>query len=120
MNGIEYNYMIKNEIFSQIGGTRLGFFNATWPFAKISVSQDTLELKCFSKKYKFEKDQIIDLREYNGMMSKGLLIEHKLNDYPEHIVFWTFKFERLKHSLEKFGYLINAPKKSDAWYKGGP
>jgi hypothetical protein len=112
--------MIGNESFSQVGGARFDFFNATWPFVKIYVSPNTIKLKCFSKKYTFEKDQIVDLREYAGMMSKGLLIEHKHKNYPHHMVFWTFKFNRLKHNLERLGYMVNIPKKSDAWYKGGP
>lgn len=112
--------MIENESFSQVGGARIDFFNATWPFVKINVTPNTIELKCLSKKYIFERDQIVDLREYEGMFSKGLLIEHKLKNYPHHIVFWTFKFDRLKHGLERFGYIVNIPKKSDDWYKGGP
>ena len=112
--------MIEAEIFSQIGGARFGIFNATWPFAKINVSPNKIELKCFLKTYQFEKDKIIRLREYNGIISKGLLIEHNLKDYPHHVVFWSLKFERLKNRLKNFGYLVNIPKKSDAWYKGRP
>jgi hypothetical protein len=112
--------MIKDEKFSQIGGARLDFFNATWPFARITVSPEMIELKCFSKKYQFLKDQIIDLREYNGIISKGLLIEHKLKSYTHHMVFWTFNFQKLKVGLEGFGYVVNNSKTSDAWYKGGP
>jgi len=99
--------MIETETFSQVGGARFDFFNATWPFAKIKVSSNAIELKCFSRKYKFEKDEIKELREYIGMISKGLLIEHRLKNYPKHIVFWTFSFNRLKNSLEKFGYSVN-------------
>jgi hypothetical protein len=88
--------MIRIEKFSQIGGARLDIFNATWPFAKITATPELIELKCFSKKYQFIKDQIVDLREYTGIISNGLLIEHKVKKYPHHIVFWTFAFGKLK------------------------
>jgi len=49
-----------------------------------------------------------------------LLLEHKLKNYPHHMVFWTFNFHKLKIGLEGFGYFVNNSKASDAWYKGGP
>jgi len=72
---------IENQ-FTQKGGARLDNFNATWPFAKLFVSREKVKLKVFSKEYKFEKNQIIGLREYND------------------ILFWTFSFKKLKKSVE--------------------
>jgi hypothetical protein len=79
--------MIEAGEFSQIGGVRFDTFNATWPFAKIKVLPSTIKLKCFSKKYILTKDQIVGLRECNGILFKGLLIEHNLTNYPHHMVF---------------------------------
>jgi hypothetical protein len=104
--------MIEAGKFSQIGGVRLDSFNISWPFAKISVSPNTIELNCFLKKYVLKKDQLKELREYKGIFSRGLLIEHSLTNYPQHMVFWTFRFENLKKHLESMGYLVNASRKS--------
>lgn len=117
---IKLKYMNDCEKFSQIGGARLDFWNASWPFAKIIVTSDMLELKCLWKKYQFTKDQVVDLRAYSGIMSKGLLIVHKLKNYPHHIVFWTLNFRKLKKVMESYGFSVNDAKKSDAWYTGGP
>jgi len=112
--------MIEAGKFSQIGGVRLDTFNISWPFAKISASPNTIELKCFLKKYILKKDELKALREYNGIFSRGLLIEHHLTNYPHHMVFWTFKFDKLKKHLENMGYFVHGSRKSDAWHKGGP
>ena len=106
--------------FSQRGGARLGSFNATWPFAQIVLDSSGITLKVFWKVYSFCKNEIIGLRKYDGIFSLGLLIEHQKTDYPNHIVFWTFNFEKLQEVTETLGYAFDEPKKSDAWSRGGP
>jgi hypothetical protein len=110
---------IENQ-FTQKGGARLDNFNATWPFAKLFVSREKVKLKVFSKEYEFEKNQIIGLREYNGILSKGMIIEHNKREYPHHMLFWTFSFKKLKKSVEILGHSVGPPKKSDDWWRGGP
>jgi hypothetical protein len=106
--------------FSQSGGARLDTFNATWPFAKFCAGLNNIKLGVFRKEYMLNKNEIIGLRRYNGIFSKGLLIEHSRKDYPHHMVFWTFSFGKLKKGIEGLGYSIGEPKKSDSWSRGGP
>ena len=106
--------------FTQKGGARLDNFNPTWPFAKLFVSREKVKLKVFSKEYQFDKSQIIGLREYNGILFKGMIIEHNKREYPHHVVFWTFNFKKLKKNVEIVGYFVGPPKKSDSWWIGWP
>jgi hypothetical protein len=106
--------------FTQIGGVRLDLFNATWPFAEIVITREKIKLKVFSKEYEFEKNQIIGLREYNGILSKGMIIEHNKRNYSHHMVFWSLSFKKLKRAAEMLGYSVGPPRKSDAWWRGGP
>jgi len=108
------------KVFSQRGGARIGLFNATWPFARFTIDSNKIELKVLSKKYLFPRNEIAGLRKYEGIISLGLLIEHQKNEYPHHIVFWTFNFENLKKSTEILGYRVGDPKRTDAWWRGGP
>jgi hypothetical protein len=116
----EWGSMTDEIEFSQIGGVRFDMFNATWPFAKITLTRHMIELRCFSKKYTLEKNQIVGVREYNGILSKGFIIEHNRTDYPHHMVFWTFNLNNLKRHTEALGYSVGPPKKSDAWWRSGP
>jgi hypothetical protein len=91
--------------FSQIGGARIGFFNATWPFAKLSATREGISLRC-GFKFEFPKDKIYRLSRYKDHFSNGLQIQHNVSRYPEFFVFWRFNFERLKRELEALDYKV--------------
>ena len=106
--------------FTQRGGVWSNTIYATWPFAKIFATPEKITLKVFWKEYNLEGDHIIDLREYHGIFSKGMLIEYKTDNYPHRILFWTSNLDKLKKGLEALGYTISPPKKSDGWWRSGP
>ena len=99
------------EEFSQQGGGRIGrsywwASNATWPFASLTVTRQTLTLQTPMKQYTFEKDAIAQLKRYQGVLSIGLQISHTKKDYPPFIVFWSFDFGTLKSELHRLGYNV--------------
>src|SRR5262245_57301701 len=97
---------------TQRGGARLGVFNASWPFATLSATPETLRLTCLSRVYDFRRNQIRRLSRYRGMFSVGLRIDHSNTTFPEFMVFWaslffwTSGFRKLKTRLEGLGYEI--------------
>jgi hypothetical protein len=98
--------------FSQDGGARVGMFNVTWPFVRLSANREAIELDCPWRHCVFARAQIVRLSKYNGLVSTGLLIEHANQQFPEWIVFWismrwcSRKFQRLKRGLEHLGYQV--------------
>ena len=94
--------------FRQIGGARIGFFNATWPFARLSATPDAISLWC-GFRFTFPKESIRRLSWHQGRMSTGLRIEHGLPRYPEFFVFWTSDFPALKRELEALGHEVSDP-----------
>src|SRR5437868_1776516 len=99
--------------FTQTGGARIGeWFNASYPFATLSVNSDALHLSCFGREYHFPRSSIRRLRQHRGLFSVGLQIEHSQESTPEFIVFWTSVFfwtsgfRKLKTRLETLGYEI--------------
>ena len=101
-----------NASFSQTGGARLGFFNATFPFATLSADGNALKLSCFGSDYDFPKSKIQKLSRYRGIFSVGLRIEHNDDSFPKFVVFWasvffwTRRFQILKRQLEALGYAV--------------
>ncbi len=100
---------MKNEKFTQIGGLRVGLtafrsFNATWPFAALTVNRSELGLTCLGKRWSFPRESIRKLSKVNGWLSKGIRIEHRVENYSDYIVFWTFSFDQIKVELEQRGY----------------
>jgi hypothetical protein len=100
------------EIFTQIGGARLGMWNATLPFATLSARADELRLSCFGRNYVFPRNKILKLSRHRGIFSLGMRIEHEEPSIPEFVVFWasaffwTAGFQKLKTGLEGLGYEV--------------
>ena len=100
--------------FTQTGGARLDYFNATFPFATLSGDANALHLTCLGRGYDFPRRSIQRLSRHRGLFSVGLRIEHTQDSLPEFVVFWasvffwTSGFQRLKTELESLGYEIAA------------
>ena len=100
--------LVMSEVFTMIGGLRVDLFNASWPFAKLTVTEEVILLQVFSKKYEIEKSAIDILKKHKGVFSTGLKIEHHKSEIPAQPIFWTFNFARLKQGLEQMGYKVDA------------
>ena len=78
--------------FEMTGGARIGWVNATWPFAKLSVSTNQLSVSgMLLGRYSFTPDQVAALEPYGWIpvLSSGVRIVHTVPSYPDKIVFWN-------------------------------
>jgi len=75
--------------FKQAGGARIGFLNATYPFAVLSGDADAINLSCLGRAYHFPRSNILRLSRHRGLISVGLRIEHNQDSLPNFIVFWS-------------------------------
>lgn len=76
-----------------IGGARIGCINVTFPFAKLTINKDLLNLKLmFIGNYSFKRSDIISVERYGliPFFSWGIRINHTCNNYPQKMIFWTF------------------------------
>jgi hypothetical protein len=106
---------MNNEIIKMwTGGARLDCFNATWPFAKLKITNEELILKIvISKTIRFKKAEIKYLEIYKGSLplfgraANGIGIFHNKSktEYPDIVIFWYFgDVERLAHELVQQGF----------------
>lgn len=78
---------------SSTGGARIGWVNASWPFATLTATRDQLELNAsVIGKYTFSPAQVISIEKYTTIpvLGWGIRIKHNVASYPSHIVFWCF------------------------------
>ncbi|MBC3917610.1 hypothetical protein H8L32_09015 [Undibacterium sp. CY18W] len=71
------------------GGARIGWINASWPFAKLNVSREKIVLTTLGK-YEFSPDQVVSFEPHGliPVIASGIRINHNRPDYPGTIIFW--------------------------------
>ena len=94
------------EQISITGGARIGMSNATWPFATLKVTKDKLDLNAtILGNLVFRPEDIISIEPYPGMMSGGIKINHRVSNYKDKVIFWTFK--NPNSIINQIGFLDN-------------
>ena len=99
------------------GGSRIGWVNASWPFAKLSCDGKCLTLSSLGK-YEFTPEQVVSFDTYGSipLLANGLRINHNRIDYPEKVVFWcmgsrTTVLDRIaKTGFVPYGQAVERPK----------
>jgi len=91
-----------------IGGARVGFWNVTWPFARLRVSKDELEIWILGQgTLRFRQEAVVRVTKYVSLpfVGWGVKIEPKLSAYPEDVIFWYFgRPETLMKAIEETGF----------------
>lgn len=86
------------------GGARLGLFTATWPFARLTLDQDLLTLKVFSREYRLKKEEVRGLEYFRGWFSVGVKVVHTTSDMDSHAVFWSFQPQKILNEAKELGF----------------
>jgi hypothetical protein len=93
------------------GGLRFGMANATWPLATLIATKDKLILKAFMiGKYSFSKEDVISIEPYYDIpiIGRGIKINHKVIQYKEKVIFWSFKNPTdVVNDIKLLGFLDN-------------
>ena len=94
---------------SQIGGVRIGWVNATWPFAQLKVTRQSLVLRVFFlKTYVLMPSEVVAVERcrFLPLIGHGVRIVHRRTEYPQRIVFWHLggSTDALVQSIRALGY----------------
>ena len=94
------------------GGARIGWANATWPFATLKVNKNKLELKAtILGNLVFTPNDIISIEPYGliPVFGQGIKINHRVNSYNSKVIFWTLgNPKNLINKIEQIGFLGNS------------
>ena len=93
------------------GGAKIGMANATFPFATLKVNKDRLELNAsIVGNLIFQASDIISIEPFTTipLIGQGVKINHKVDNYKERVIFWTFKDPNLVvQQIHATGFLSN-------------
>lgn len=92
----------------QRGGASLGWMNATWPLASLSVTRDELRIKAvLIPPYVFAPKDVVRIEPVGRIRypASGLRIVHVRKDLPAKVVFWcTGSREQLAKDIVATGF----------------
>ncbi len=95
------------------GGARIGWMNATWPFARLTASAQELSLSgLLLGSYTFSPSDVASLEPFGRVpiLGRGVQIIHTNPQYPPKIIFWCFRSpERLIQQIHALGFQPRAP-----------
>lgn len=83
------------------GGLRWGNFNLTWPFVKLEIHEAEIVIRFPFARKVFQRADIKGFSIYRSF-TKGIIIRHRVADYPDFVVFWTRKPEEVLKLLCEF------------------
>jgi hypothetical protein len=76
------------------GGARIGWVNASLPFASMNVTSSRIILNAtLLGKYEFRPEDVASIESVGSLplIGRGIRIYHNRADYPAKIIFWTIK-----------------------------
>jgi hypothetical protein len=79
------------QVVTSRGGARIGWFNASWPFANFRSTATSLTLEVwFFGTFSFTPDQVVSIEKYGSIpfLGRGVRINHNVSRYPKKVVFW--------------------------------
>jgi hypothetical protein len=93
----------------ETGGANIGFGRATWPFAKLMVNKNELQLNAsIIGNVCFRPSDIISIEPSSLFSGAGIKINHRVNGYSQKIIFLTSGSRDLIKRIEDTGFLNNA------------
>ncbi len=92
----------------ETGGAKIGLAHATWPFAKLTVNRNVLQLNAsvIGNLY-FRPSDIISIEPSSFLSGAGIKINHRVEKYSSKVIFLTSGSSDLISRIESTGFLHN-------------
>jgi hypothetical protein len=91
----------RDRIASYTGGGSMFLFNATWPFFRLLIYGDGVELRVMLHRFFIPYDKLEDLPRKTGFFSRGILIKSDLPGVPSNIRFFGFGMKKILNAINQ-------------------
>lgn len=95
------------EKIKMTGGVKVGFLQASWPMGTLVIGPDRLDLHAsLFGSYSFAPKDIVHIEPVSGILSSGIRIHHRVDQYNKRIEFFCFKNpEKVVETIRKSGFM---------------
>ena len=95
------------DVYLTLGGAWIGYrdtfwspgFHATWPFCRLSLSEEAISLRILWRKYHLRHEEIVEIQRFRGFFSVGVKFIHSVPTVPKKLIFWPLAFETLEKRI---------------------
>jgi hypothetical protein len=85
----------RNLVSSYTGGGSIFLFHGTWPFFRLMIYKDGIEIRVMFHRFFIPYNKMDDLPDKIGFFSRGILIKSNLPDVPSGIRFQGFGMKKI-------------------------
>ena len=96
------------------GGAKTGLVHSSWPFARLIIEPTQLVLHAHLKEFVFSSEDELEIAVARHVLFRiptGIQILHNNPDYPDRVVFWYLRTQKLLDylSITEFADKLSPP-----------
>lgn len=98
-------------MLSFVGGSRVGWLNASFPLARFHVSENELVLNTLGREIRFAPEDVVRVERVTWLpvLASGVRIVHTRSDVSEQVIFWHLRSpNRILSAVAETGFVAGA------------
>ncbi len=93
---------VRTPVVAFTGGVSIFFFNAGWPFCRLLVYEDGVEIRCMFHRFFLPYDKMEDIPKKLGPINRGILFRTSLPGVPSGIRYYGFRMKRVLEVINRY------------------
>jgi len=89
------------------GGGKFGKVQNSWPFVKLTITNDGISMKTILQKVEMKRESIRDIILQRGFLNCRCIFVHDNPAIKKEIEFWTFSPDKIATALKSQGYSVS-------------
>lgn len=89
------------------GGGKFGKVHNSWPFVKLTISNDGVSMKTMLQEVRIKRESIQDIILQRYFLNYRFIFRHNDPAIKEEIEFWSFSPDPVANALKSQGYPVS-------------